>query len=347
MAAAKAFRSEWVSLTEKQESFLAANPKAAYVYLLWTAGAEASETKTRAGIGKQRYDQTLADLERSGFLKRWPNSRIRKGLDRSRIASFHERHYVASNLLVSVAGNVEHDRVIELAMKYLKPHKGSKQPFVPAPGPSATPNKRNITGGKLALTPFREVVRRPSEQVHILVGFPGADFRDRLRFEGYIVNTLLGGGMTSRLYQSIREDRGLVYSIYSQLSTFSDTGLNLIYAGTEPKHAPEVLELIMKELKRLKKKGVTKSDVQLFKTQVLGSILLGSDDIENRMNSIAVNEMMFGRYRSVDQVMRDVEAVSVDSVHEYIETWVDLDKLGILLMGALPEAPTKKWLNTL
>jgi predicted Zn-dependent peptidase len=162
-----------------------------------------------------------------------------------------------------------------------------------------------------------------------------------------VANTLLGGGMTSRLYQKVREDRGLVYSIFSQLTTFADVGMELIYAGTEPKNAPEVIEITLKELRKLKKAGVRKADLDLFKTQVKGSILLGADDIENRMNSLAVNEMMFGRYRSVDEVVRDVEKVTLDSVHEYIESKFLPDDPSMLLMGSLPEAPTKKWLESL
>lgn len=214
------------------------------------------------------------------------------------------------------------------------------------------PNSPEVLSSSALLTSpaphaFRDVIRRTSEQVHILVGYPSINFRDPHRFEAIVVNTLLGGGMTSRLYQEVREERGLVYSIFSQLTTFADVGLELVYAGTEAKHAPTVIEIILRELKNLKKNGIKKSDLDLFKTQVKGSILLGADDIENRMNSLAVNEMMFGRYRSVDEVVRDVEKVTLDSVHEYIEEKFRPENPSMLLMGQLPEAPTKKWIESL
>jgi predicted Zn-dependent peptidase len=256
---------------------------------------------------------------------------------RETIVGYHKRQFTSPNLLVSVAGNVEHDEVLELVLKHLKPPKT----------PKADRSTVETEPEASSLQPFREAIRRPAEQVHILIGLPSADFRDRLRFEAFVVNTLLGGGMTSRLYQQVREERGLVYSIYSQLITFADAGMNLIYAGTDPKKMPTVVEIILKELKKLKKNGIKKSDLDLFKTQVKGSILLGADDVENRMNSLAVNEMVFGRYRAVEDVMHDVQAVSLDSVHEYIERYIDLEKMGILLMGAVPEAPTKKWLENL
>lgn len=255
------------------------------------------------------------------------------GMKREKIVDFHRRLYIPENLIVSVAGNVEHDEVVDLVYKYLKLKNGRS---------SAKAND-----GTPAIHAFRDVIKRPSEQAHILVGLPSADFRSRYKVESYIVNALLGGGMTSRLYQTVREERGLVYSIYSQLMTGRDTGLNLVYASAEPKKAPDVLELVLKEMRRIKKDGLKKSELEFFKRQVRGQIVLGADDIESRMNALAVNEMVLGRYRSVDDIIRDVENVSWDSVHEYLEETFDLDKLGILLMGALPEAPTRKWLDTL
>jgi len=252
---------------------------------------------------------------------------------RDKIVDFHRRLYVPENLIVSVAGHVDHDEVVELVNKYLKLKNGR--------------SFARINDEPPTIHAFRDVIKRPSEQAHILIGLPSADFRSRYKADSFIVNALLGGGMTSRLYQTVREEKGLVYSIYSQLVTGRDTGVNLVYASAEPKKTPHVVELILKEIRRLKKDGLKKSELEFFKRQVRGQIVLGADDIESRMNALAVNEMILGRYRSVDDIIRDVENVSWDSVHEYLEEKFDLDKLGILLMGALPEAPTRKWLETL
>ena len=275
-----------------------------------------------------------------------------EAMDRRTIVDFHSRQYTAPNITVSVAGNINHDEVVASVLKHLKPVKAK-----PTPAPKMTKAAKKVvkeagtaellldsTGALPSPTYFREVIRKPSEQVHILMGYPSIDFKDQHRIEAIVVNALLGGGMTSRLYQSVREEKGLVYSIFSQLTTFADVGLETIYAGTEAKHAPTVVELMLKELRKLKKSGIKKADLDLFKTQVKGSILLGADDIENRMNSLAVNEMMFGRYRGVDEVVRDIEAVTLDSVHEFIETKFLPAEPSMLLMGALPEAPTEKWL---
>lgn len=284
-----------------------------------------------------------------------------EGMSRKRIVDFHSRQYGIEHLIVSVAGRVEHDEVVRLTEKYMTADSGAlmRRGSVKA-GLLRESRKEHVEFAEKKLARlrderpvppraqgFREVVRKPSEQVHILIGHPTLEFRDPMRFDAVVVNTMLGGGMTSRLYQTVREERGLVYSIFSSLNTYSDSGTNMIYAGTEPKKAPTVIELIMKELKRLKREGMTRDEIEFYKRQVKGSILLGADDIENRMNSLAVNEMMFGKYRSVDDVIADVEAVSFDSVHDYIQRKMDIDTIGMLLMGPLPQAPTEKWLNSL
>ncbi len=256
------------------------------------------------------------------------------GMKREKVLSFHDRQYRPENVIVSVTGNISHEKVMDLVAKHLK--FGRRSPLKPEP---AIPAPK--------MTSFRRAIAKPSEQAHILIGLPSHDFQHRLRFEGFVVNTLLGGGMTSRLYQTVRENRGLVYSIYSQLVTFIDAGLNLVYAGTEPKKMPLVVDLTLREIKKLRKQGIKKSDLELFKTQVKGQILLGADDIDSRMNSLAINEMVFGTYRSVDDVIRDVERISLDSVHAYIEEFISTEQMGILVMGQVPEGPTTKWLNTL
>ncbi|MCM2282963.1 MAG: insulinase family protein [Bdellovibrionaceae bacterium] len=255
----------------------------------------------------------------------WPilgNEASILAMRRAKAVDFYHRSYSADRLIVSVAGAIEHEDVVRLVEKVLRPklRKGA-------------PRRRK----KALFKPFRAVVEKPSEQAHILMGWPAADFQNRLRFEAYIVSTLLAGGMTSKLYQSVREKRGLVYSIYSQLTTFTDNGLMTIYAGTETKHAKKVIELTLKEIAKLRERGVSAADLELYKTQVVGQILLGSDDIENRMNSLGVNEMVFGEYRSVNEVIAEVKAITVKSVNEYIRKYLDTDQMGVLLLGAVPK----------
>jgi predicted Zn-dependent peptidase len=253
-------------------------------------------------------------------------------MKRSQILDYFKRRYSGDRIIVSVAGAVEHEAVVRLAEKLVKPKLKR--------GPKAKRKKPRII-------PFRQVVEKPSEQVHILMGFPAASFQDRMRFEAYIVSALLGGGMTSKLYQSVREKRGLVYTIYSQLTTFVDTGLMLIYAGARTQNAKKVIELTLEEIAKIKKNGVTERELDLFKTQVTGQILLSSDDIENRMNSLGVNEMVFGKYRPVDEIIAEINKVTAKSLDEYIDKYLDPKRMGLLLLGACPKQDFEPFVKSL
>jgi predicted Zn-dependent peptidase len=249
-------------------------------------------------------------------------------MSQKRVTDYYKSRYTGKNIIVTAAGNLDHQAFLNAVGERLAKKKKTK--FLA---------KRERPRWKTA----RVVSEKSSEQTHMLMGLPTASFQDSQRFEAYIVNTLLGGGMTSKLYQSVREKKGLVYSIHSMLNTFVDSGAMLIYAGTEVKSARKVAELISKELRKLKKSGISSSDVELFKTQVIGSILLGSDDIENRMTSIAVNEMVFGDYRSVDSVIQQIQKVTKASVNEFIQERFDTSKVSGVLMGAGVENLDKWW----
>lgn len=243
-----------------------------------------------------------------------------KSMTRKKIMKYYQSLYRGSNLIVSVAGNVDHDDVVKMVEKGLGASSGRL--------PEQNRRKPKLKG-------FRRFVHRPSEQVHLLMGVPSCSFRDDLRFESYIVNALLGGGMTSRMYQVVREKRGLAYSVYSYLVSFTDSGVITFYASTAEKNVRQTLRLMKHEIERLRRSGINDRDLNLFKTQVKGQILLGADDVENRMNSLAVNEMIFGKYRPVDQVIEDIEKVSKASVKKYLQRFLDFDQVGVLLLGDL------------
>lgn len=239
-------------------------------------------------------------------------------MKQTQVMNYYKKTYTGKNIIISASGCIDHDDLMAGIQKRL----GAKKK-------SELKNTRRVP----RWLNRRHVVEKQAEQVHMLLGLPTASFQDKHRFEAVVTNTLLGGGMTSRLYQSVREKRGLVYSIHSSLNTNIDSGMLTIYAGTEAKNARKVGDLISKEFAKIRKSGVTKADVEMCKTQVVGSILLGSDDIENRMTSLAVNEMVFGRYRAVESVIDEIKAVTVDSVNDYIRNVLDLDKAAGVLLG--------------
>jgi predicted Zn-dependent peptidase len=234
------------------------------------------------------------------------------------VMKHYREKYAGQNLIVAASGNLDHEELVKTVEELL----GSK-----------AKTRKKLARTKPRHKKFRAVVEKPVEQLHLLLGIPGATFKDRLRFEAFIVNALLGGGMTSKLYQSVREKRGLVYTIYSSLNTFEDFGLINIYAACEKKNMKHVIKNMASELRRIKKQGISESDLALFKTQVTGSLLLGADDIENRMQSISVNEMVFAKYKPVDDIIAEINRVSVKSVNEYLKKYFSLSEVGAILMG--------------
>ena len=247
--------------------------------------------------------------------------------NRKKLMDFYHSRYHGKELVVCIAGDVDHDKAVDEVSKWLR---FKRKPF------------GKIKRRKPKAKAFQKVIRRPSEQVNLLVGLPASSFCDKFRFEAYIVNAVLGGGMTSYLYQKIREKKGLVYSVYSYLHSFTDSGLLMVYAGTSKENLNKVYQMILKEMHNLKAKGITSSALRQFKKQVIGQILMGADDIENRMNSIGVNEMVFGRYRSVSEVLADIDAVTIASVNQFLESYFDFDKMGQLVIGDVDEDQTLK-----
>lgn len=226
--------------------------------------------------------------------------------------------YSGKNMIVSVAGNIDYIEFEKAVQKLLgKKTSGKKRKVYKKPG----------------YRPFVKAINKPSEQLHCLFGFPVSSFKDDKRFEAFIVNALLGGGMTSRLYQAIREKKGLVYNIHSSLNTFIDYGMINIYASCETGNMKQVILGIEKEILRLLKNGVRDSDVELFKTQVIGSIMLGADDIDNRMNSIAINEMVFQKYKPIEHITSEIEKVTPESVNQFIQEYIRPSNLSLLILG--------------
>lgn len=240
-------------------------------------------------------------------------------MTQKKVYEFYRRFYQGENLIISAAGSVDHDQFVIQCQKMFK-------------------NRRRFSGHIKRRAPrwksCRKIYERDMEQAHILIGFPASSFYDKYRFEAFILNALLGGGMTSRLYQAIREKQGLAYTVFSSLSTNADSGNISVYAATDSKNVKKVIQIVAEELRKIKKQGIRERDINLFKTQVRGQLLMGSEDIENRMSSLGINEMIFSTYRSVDQIIAEVDQVSEKSMKEYIKKYLDLDKISVILMGA-------------
>lgn len=251
------------------------------------------------------------------------------GMTLKDIRQFYKQHYGANRIIVSAAGALDHDEFVKGVQKYLGKKKKSQVKLAK----KTLDNKR-----------IQWVEDRPVEQLHFLMGVPCPSFKSTKRFESFVVNAFLGGGMTSRLYQQVREKRGLAYSIYSSLNTFEDFGMLNIYAACEPRQMKQVIESVLQEIARLKKQGIGRNELSQFKTQVKGNLLLGAEDIDSRMSSIAINEMVFGEYKSVENVIEELDRVSVESVNHFMHKYFDMKKASCVLMGGGAQGHTK-WLK--
>ncbi len=281
---------------------------------------------------KENFEELLFD---EYFARVYPNSSLGRPIlgfkgsiekmTAKRLNAYHRSRYVGAHIVVAVAGQVDHKLVVNKLSSEIK-----------GQSPIATARIRPKYHS------FCDFLLKPSEQVHLLVGFPSVAFDSPLRFASYIVNAALGGGMTSRLYQRVREDEGLVYAINSSLCSFTDSGVFTIYAGTSQDSLPKLLKILGEELRRLQKDGISEMELEFFKKQIRGSILIGADDVENRMNSLGVNEMVFGRYRSVDSVLSEIAKITMRQVNEYIASTFVADKVSLLGLGS--EKSNKKML---
>ena len=162
--------------------------------------------------------------------------------------------------------------------------------------------------------PGVEVSRRPTEQANLVLGTTGTSRHDADRFALGVLSSALGGGMSSRLFQEVREKRGLAYSVYSFTSHYADTGLFGLYAGCAPRRADEVLDLCREQMRLVAENGISATELERAKGQSRGSLVLGLEDTGSRMSRIGKSELVYGELLSVDEVIARVEAVTLDDV---------------------------------
>lgn len=251
------------------------------------------------------------------------------GIKAKHVKDYYNTRYTGKNIIISAAGFVDHSALEKEVSKVWNRRKGSDNDWLK----SRTPAKAQG---------FIEAVDKPSEQLHFLLGFDSASFNSPLRFESYFLNSVLGGGMTSKLYQRVREKKGLVYTIYSALNSFMDFGMLNVASSQTPDKVEAVMKNTFQVLRSLQKHGISEGDLKLTRRQIEGGLILGSEDVDNRMNSLAVNEMVFGEYRPVDLVIEEVRRVTRKSVKKYVDEFLNFDQMGVLFLGANAEK-TRDW----
>jgi predicted Zn-dependent peptidase len=247
------------------------------------------------------------------------DKKIILGLARETILAHFVEEYVPARLTIAAAGRLEHDQLADLLAKH----------FLDFQRPSVARNG----GEPPEITPRVELIDKPLEQVHFVLGGPGLRQSASDRYTLYLLNTILGGSMSSRLFQEVRERQGLVYSIYSGNAAFRDCGLFYIYAGTEPAHFSKVLRLVMDELRKLRRDGVTADELARAKEHLKGSLMLSLESTSSRMTRIAKQEIYFGRHFTLDDILAAVDAVRLEQVAALIAELLGSVPLSLVALG--------------
>jgi predicted Zn-dependent peptidase len=223
------------------------------------------------------------------------------GLSRGAIAGYYRRRYRTPSLVVAAAGNLDHAALVRLVRKAFAGVDDDVVPALPRAG-----------GRAPRFVPATTVVRRPTEQANLVLGTGGLARLDERRFALGVLNAALGGGMSSRLFQEIREKRGLAYSVFSFVSHYADTGLFGVYAGCQPKRAVEVLELCREQLAIAAAHGLDDDELERGKGQLRGGLVLGLEDTGSRMSRLGKSELVYGELMTVDELLGHIDAVTVD-----------------------------------
>ncbi len=239
--------------------------------------------------------------------------------DKDMINKYMSEFYTPYNTVISVAGNFDESQLIELVNKYFHHWKSEAK----------CNNKYTSAQYKV-----NKIIReKDTEQVHLCMGFEGIEHGNDKLYSLLSLNNVLGGGMSSRLFQSIREKRGLVYSIYSYPSTYQGSGLFVIYAGMNPEHLQTVIDLTKTELDLIIKDGITKDELAKTKEQLKGNYILGLESTNSRMNSIGKSELMLGKINTPEEILQKIDRVNMDSIIEMIKRVFDFEKMSISAVG--------------
>jgi predicted Zn-dependent peptidase len=226
-------------------------------------------------------------------------------MSRRQILSFYQRRYTPPAMVVAAAGNLEHTQVVRLVREAFGDRFAVGAIPLPRRGIDVMPRVRR---GRLA------VRDKDTEQAHLVLGGPALARNDERRFALGVLNNALGGGMSSRLFQEIREQRGLAYSVYSYTNQYADSGTFGVYAGCAPGKAEAVLALTREELARVAEHGITDEEITRGKGMLKGSLVLGLEDTGSRMSRLGKGELLYDELLTVDQVLAAVDAVTADDV---------------------------------
>jgi len=251
------------------------------------------------------------------ILGRWD---VVREFERAAILGHFEEEYAPQRIVVAAAGHLEHAQLADL---FAARFNGFRRPVA----------SREMTPPTMHAGVH--VVPKPLEQVHLVAGFPGIPETAPERYALYLLNDVLGGSMSSRLFQEVRERQGLAYSVHSGAQSYHDTGLFYIYAGTDAPNFSKVMTALMKELRALKKDGVRADELRRAKEHLKGSLMLSLESTSSRMNRVAKQELRFGEFFSLDEMLAAIDGVELQEVDALASRILDEEQLSLLALGPI------------
>ncbi len=247
------------------------------------------------------------------------NKKTLQKFTRNDLVKYFENHYHPSNFVIAVTGNVDFDKFVDLSQKHFShKEKQEKLPLGRRPPKYSARQKR---------------VDSDTDQLHLVVGYEAVPVHDPMRFDMLLLSFFLGGGMSSRLFQEIREKAGLAYSVDCDYMPFSDTGMFSIYAAMAPRSLNECVSILAREVERCATQPLTSEELNLVKGQLKGAILLSSDSMDARQESVARNEILFQRYVSVDEVIKEIESVTPERIQKAAAKIFTKERESIITIG--------------
>lgn len=279
---------------------------------------------------KENFEESIFDFAFEDIFKNHSLSRPILGYENTvsslsleGLTSFHQEFYTPPNFVLVAVGDLEHEDLEGYAKEY-------------------SPSKNNILASNVNSIPpefssSHRVVKRRAEQGHVLVNFPMPAFKEKTRFYSYLMNTVLGGGMTSRLYQSLRERHGLCYTVYSYLQSFLDTGVLSIYVATKNGKELEVVGRIIDEINVLLDQGMACEDLMMYQTQITSELIMGEDELDSRMSALALHELVFEDFPSFSYAISQIEGITEEGFAGFCSKYFTQEPQITLLGSKLEE----------
>lgn len=270
----------------------------------------------------------LHDIFTRGF---WPEHSLGRPIlgtpetvsnfSRDALTTRFKKWFAPDHLVVTAAGNVTHEQVLKLVEKEFGHLKPSGEP-----DPESAPT---------TAAPIHLQTKRDLEQIHLCIGVPCIPLADERRFAVAVLNNLLGGGMSSRLFQNIREKQGLAYAVFSELTPYSDAGMLSVYAGTAKETVSQVLDLTIAEFRAMKESPVTDEELRRAKNHLKGSLMLSLESTSSRMSNLARQELYFHRFSTLDEILSAIEAVTQDQVQDLAKGFFQTEQIAVTVLGSL------------